>query len=264
MNIKSEFTFIRTLVAINLSSAMEYRAAFITQILGMLLNNGIYFVFWLLFFDKFGAVNGYEIGDIYLLFGIVAMAFGIGSTLAHNTGANLAGLIAQGRLDYYLALPRNVLTHVIFSRMAISAIGDLAFGMIAYLFTGRYNLIDFVFYLLTAFIAGTIYVGFSVITGSFAFFIGNSQNLSMQASNALITFALYPNTLFSGFARFLLYTLVPAAFVGAIPVQIVKERNLMLLLGMIGVAVLIWLIATFVFYTGLRRYESGSAMNVNL
>jgi ABC-2 type transport system permease protein len=83
-------------------------------------------------------------------------------------------------------------------------------------------------------------------------------------TNALLTFSMYPNSLFSGLARFMLYTLIPAFFVGAVPVDIVKGRDGMLLLLMAGAAVVVWTIAALVFYTGLRRYESGSAINVNV
>lgn len=61
---------------------------------------------------QFGPVHGYDIGDIYLLFAIVAFGYGLGFMFAANTGANLAYLISQGRLDYYLVLPRNLLLHV--------------------------------------------------------------------------------------------------------------------------------------------------------
>ena len=137
---KNELLFLRELMALNLASAMEYRVSFISQIAGMFLNNGIYFVFWLIFFDKFGAVRGYEMGDIFLLFAIVAFGFGLAFTFAANTGAEMAHLIAQGRLDYYLVLPRPLLTHVVCSRMSVSAIGDVSFGLMAYLFTGRFHL----------------------------------------------------------------------------------------------------------------------------
>ncbi|MCA9959982.1 MAG: ABC-2 family transporter protein [Chloroflexota bacterium] len=262
--IKAELTFLRALTAVNLSSAMEYRASFITQILGMFINNGIYFVFWLIFFNQFGAVRGYEIDHIYLLFAIVAFGYGIGYMFAANTGANLAYLIAQGRLDYYLALPRNLLLHVIFSRMSVSTIGDVTFGLVAYLFTGRFHPLEILLFLVSSIIAGLIFVGFSIITGSLAFYIGNARYLSMQLSNAMLTFSLYPNGIFTGVARFLLFTLVPAAFIGAVPVQIVQTRNGVLLLGMVLVAILVWGVGTAVFYIGLRRYESGSALNVNV
>jgi ABC-2 type transport system permease protein len=261
---KKELLFLRELMALNLASAMEYRVSFISQIAGMFLNNGIYFVFWLIFFDKFGAVRGYEMGDIFLLFAIVAFGFGLAFTFAANTGAEMAHLIAQGRLDYYLVLPRPLLSHVVCSRMSVSAIGDVSFGLMAYLFTGRFHPVEIGLFLITSLLAGAILVAFGVITGSLAFFLGNAQQLSQQASGAVVTFALYPNTLFSGGARLILFTLLPAGFIGGVPVEIVKGRDPLLLLVLVGVTAVFWGIATAVFYYGLRRYESGSAINVNV
>ncbi len=262
--ILSEMRFLRFLMGFSLASAMEYRASFISQIVGMMINNGIYFLFWLLFFDKFGTVKGYNISEIYLLFAIVALAFGVGSMFAGNVGTHLAALIAQGRLDYYLALPRNVLIHVVFTRMNVSAIGDMAFGLLALILAGRSHPIDLILIFSASILAAAIYVAFGVIAGSLAFYIGNSENLSAQATGALVTFALYPITLFSGASRFLLFTIVPAAFIGAVPVEIIVERNGLLLGQLTGVAMLVCAIAAIVFYTGLTHYESGSALNVNV
>jgi ABC-2 type transport system permease protein len=261
---KSELLFLRELILLNLASAMEYRASFISQIVGMFLNNGIYFVFWLIFFDKFGTVRGYQIDDIYLLFAIVALGYGLAYMFAANTGPNLAYLIAQGRLDYYLVLPRRLLPHVIFSRMSVSTIGDVTFGLVAYLFTGRFHPLEIGLFLVTAVLGGLVLVAFSVIMGSLAFFLGNAQQLSQQATGAVVTFALYPHTLFSGGARLLLFTLLPAGFIGAVPVEVVKGRDPLLLSVLLLAAGVSWGIATAVFYLGLRRYESGSALNVNV
>ncbi|MCA9934898.1 MAG: ABC-2 family transporter protein, partial [Anaerolineales bacterium] len=221
-------------------------------------------VFWLIFFNQFGAVRGYEMDDIYLLFAIATLGYGIGFMFAANSGANLAYLIAQGRLDYYLVLPRNLLLHVIFSRMSVSTIGDLAFGVVAYMFTGRFHPLDILLFVVSSVLAGLMFVGFSVITGSLAFYLGNARYLSQQLTNAILTFTLYPNTLFSGLARFLLFTLLPAAFIGAVPVQVVKTRSGLLLAGLFGAVVVVWGVGTAVFYLGLRRYESGSALNINI
>jgi ABC-2 type transport system permease protein len=251
-------------MALNLASAMEYRASFISQILGMFLNNGIYFIFWLIFFDRFGTVRGYNIGEIYLLFAIVAFSFGLAHMFAANTGANLAYLIAQGRLDYYLVFPRNLLLHVVFSRMSVSTIGDVSFGLIAYLFTGRFHPLEIALFFLTSLFAAAIMAAFAIIAGSLAFYLGNAQYASQQMTQSMVTFALYPNTLFSGLARLILYTLIPAGFVGAVPVNIIRGRDLTLLLALIGAALVMWGIATTLFYASLRRYESGSAININV
>lgn len=260
----SELRFLQALVGVNLASAMEYRASFISQIVGMLINNGIYFVFWVIFFEQFGTVRGYNTGEIFLLFAIVTVGFGLAHMFAGNTAHHMATLIAQGRLDYYLVFPRNLLLHVIFSRMMVSTIGDLTFGLVAYLFTGRFHPSEILLFLLTALVVALIFAAYGIITGSLAFYMGNAQHASQQISNAMLTFSLYPNSLFAGASRVLLYTLLPAAFVGAVPVEIVKGRDGLLLLALLGVAAIIWAIAIVVFYVGLRRYESGSALNVNV
>src|SRR5512139_221892 len=134
-HLRSETSFIVHLIKLNLASLMEYRATFLTQAVGMFLNNGIYFIFWLMFFDRFEQVRGYQIEQIYLLFAIVAGGWGLAFTFAGNA-SRLAEMVAQGRLDYYLVLPRPILPHLLFSRMDPFTVGDLVFGVIAYLFTG--------------------------------------------------------------------------------------------------------------------------------
>lgn len=262
--LRAELSFLRALMAVNLASAMEYRVSFISQIVGMFINNGIYFVFWIIFFNQFGTVRGYNTDEIFLLFAIVTLGYGLGFMFAGNTRQYLAYLIAQGRLDYYLVFPRNLLLHVIFSRMTVSTVGDIAFGLIAYSFTGRFTLVEMGLFLLTAVLAAIIFVGYAVISGSLAFYMGAAQYASQQMTNAILTFSLYPNALFGGAARLMLYTVIPAAFVGAVPVEIVRGQDGRLLLLLVAAAVVIWLIASAMFYLGLRRYESGSAINVNV
>ena len=79
-----------------------------------------------------------------------------------------------------------------------------------------------------------------------------------------ITLALYLCDIFQGVVRFLMLTLLPAAFVGAIPLDIVRRLDWTSLLGLVGFAVGITLLLRIVFYAGLRRYESGSAINVDV
>jgi len=86
----------------------------------------------------------------------------------------------------------------------------------------------------------------------------------MQAQNAILTLALYPRDIFEGVVRFVMLTLIPAAFVGAIPLDAVRQMDWRALLGLIAFAVGITALMRLVFYAGLRRYESGSALNVNV
>jgi ABC-2 type transport system permease protein len=261
--LRTELGFVLHLIRLNLAGNMEYRASFLSQAVGMFINNGIYFIFWLLFFDRFDEIRGYGIRQIFLLFAIVALGYGLAFTFAGNA-LQVARLIAQGRLDYYLTLPRPVLLHLLFSRMEPTTVGDLTFGLTAYLFTGRFDGVSAALFLVCAALAGVIFINFFTISGSLAFFFGNATEWSFHVSNALLTFSLYPLGLFQGLIRAILFTLIPAAFVGAVPVEVVETRNGWLLGGLaIAASVSVFVMVAF-FQWGLRRYESGSAINVNI
>ncbi|HAX69989.1 MAG TPA: hypothetical protein DCY14_10305, partial [Anaerolineae bacterium] len=64
--------FLFALWKANLQAALEFRAAFLTQIIFMMINNGAYFMFWFLYFDKFKNVRGWTLQDMMLLYGIAA------------------------------------------------------------------------------------------------------------------------------------------------------------------------------------------------
>ena len=98
--IRAELAFLIAQWQANLASAMEYRAAFISQIVGMFINDAVYFVFWVVFFDRFKQIRGWDAADMFLLFSIVALGYGLAFTFFGNA-LQLSRVIAQGQLDYY-------------------------------------------------------------------------------------------------------------------------------------------------------------------
>jgi ABC-2 type transport system permease protein len=261
--LKSELLFLLELWKANLSSAMEYRASFISQVLGMMINNVIFFFFWLIFFDRFKEVGGWKMRDMVLLYSIVTTGFGLGFGLFGNA-SKLAEIIAAGRLDYYLTLPRSALLHVLASRSVLSAWGDLLFGIAVYFFTGHHTFPDAALWLIASLCSGAVMVCTSALFGCLSFWMGNAAALATQAANAMLTLSLYPRDVFQGGARFLMLTVLPAAFIGYIPLDVVKANDWTGALELLGVtccfAAALWL----VFTAGLRHYESGSAINVNM
>lgn len=263
MRIWPEIRFLMALWKANLLSAMEYRVSFVMQVLGMMLNNAVYFVFWFVFFDRFESIRGWGLTDMFILFGVVAASFGLGVFFFGNLRF-LADIIAGGRMDYYLSLPRPVLLHALASRSAASGLGDFVYGILSFLVVRDFSPDTVARFLLSVLLGAVIFVAFHVIIQSLAFWMGNASMLAMQASNALITFALYPLTLFDGTAKLLLFTVIPAALVGSVPAEFVRNFDLVQLLLLLGGAALLLALSIFVFYRGLRRYESGSAIQVQV
>ena len=248
-------------VKFNLKSQSEYKGAFIAQMTAMFLNNCVWVLFWTLFFSRFNVLRGWSAKDVITISGICASAFGIAHAVCGNAWF-LPGLIARGELDAWLLYPRRLLSHLILGKMSATAWGDAIFGFAVYfLFVRPHCHHSFLFIGLTLVVA-FLFVGFSILTGSLAFFLGNSESLAEQWRFALITFSTYPETLFDGPIKFLLYTLVPAGFVSYLPLKALQGLSWQFTLLTASGALAVLFLGVQVFYAGLRRYESGNLMDM--
>jgi ABC-2 type transport system permease protein len=258
-----EIKFLRAVWKANLLSAMEYRVPFLSQMIGMMLNNFIYFLIWVVFFAQFENVRGWGINDMAVTFGITASAFGLVSILFGNV-FSLGEIITGGRLDYYLSFPRPVLLHTLTSRMVSSGVGDFFYGILSFCFSGTVTFVSSIRFMLAVLLAAVVFTAFMIMLQSLAFWWGSSTNIAFLAVNAMITFAIYPITLFDSIAKFILFTIIPAALMGAIPASFTRQFSwqtlFQLLMGASGLLIL----AILVFRKGLRRYESGSAIQTEV
>ncbi len=259
----SNLRFLLAVWKANLQSAMEYRASFLTQMIGMMLNDGMYFIIWVIFFDRFKDVRGWGLSDMYVTFGISASAFGLVSLLFGNA-FTLGDIINKGRLDYYLSLPRPVLLHALASRTIASGMGDFLYGLLSFAVSGTASPDGFVRFLLAACLGATVFAAFLIIVQSLTFWIGSSATLGQLAVNAMVTFAIYPITLFDSLAKLILFTLIPAALMGAVPASFAQHFTWQTLAQLLVGAGCLLAVAIGIFQAGLRRYESGSAIQTEV
>ena len=82
--------------------------------------------------------------------------------------------------------------------------------------------------------------------------------------NAIITFGIYPITLFDSYAKLILFTVVPAALMGALPADFVRAFTWQTLAQLLLGAMIFLGLAITVFRLGLKRYESGSAIQIEV
>jgi ABC-2 type transport system permease protein len=248
-------------VRLNLRAALEYRAAFWWQVGSMFVNNSMWVVFWVLFFTRFPVLRGWTVEDVITVWALAAGGFGISASIAGNS-LNLATLIAQGQLDVWMLYPRRLLPHLLVGRMSVISIGDAFFGFVVYLFFVQPDPLRFLLFTLLVVAVAFLFLGFSILTGSLSFYLGNAGTLAEQWRFAMITFGTYPSVLFDGGAKFLLYTLVPAFFISQFPIEALRTLSLSnALMTFLGAAIFLAL-GVGVFYHGLRRYESGNLMEM--
>jgi ABC-2 type transport system permease protein len=223
----------------------------------MFTNDLVFGVFWVLYFARFPSVGGWQMADVAMVWAVAATSIGLSAALFGNCN-RLATIVVQGQLDYYLGLPRDTLVHVLVSRSGLAAWGDVAFGVLAYVIFGRLEPGPIALYGVLVAASVLVYVSFTVIVGSLAFWMGSAEAAAYQAQQALITFALYPGAMFQGWIRVLLFTAIPAGFISHVPVELLRSFDPLLFCGLMLAALAIGALAVLVFHAGLRRYESGN------
>lgn len=246
---------------LNLAGAMEFRFSFLLTVGTMIVNNIVWIIFWGMYFRRFPVLNGWTLQDVMMMWAAAAGGFGIMSVFFGNA-TRLASLIATGQLDVYLAQPKPVLLNVLISRMSVSAIGDLVFAIFIFIGFGDVSLLGIIKFAAALFLSGLIFIFFCVMAGCLSFWLGNTEGLSFQLFNALLTFATYPTGIFKGFGRIILFTVIPAGFISSMPVSFIREIDLPFVYGALGMAALLCAGGILLFYRGLRKYTSGNMMGL--
>lgn len=253
----NSLAFARALVATNLKATLALRGAFVVQVVFMALNNFTFFVFWWALMRHVPSIRGWRLGDIALLYGIVAVAFGLALSLAGGV-RHLGRFIEEGDLDTLLTQPRSVLVYALGLRSQPSGVGDVLSGMMFIFWSGEVSSSTLPL-LVAAIVAGSlIFVACGIVFFSLAFWLGKVETVSRQLWELLITFSLYPEPLFGGALRLALFTLLPAGFVGYIPMRVVQTPSVQDMVLLVGGAIAYLGLAVMVFERGLRRYASCS------
>lgn len=246
----------------NIMREMLNQVTFLMNVTFMILNNASILIQWFILFRLREEIGGYTMREIMVLWGLTAASFGLSHILFARV-YSLPELIVSGKLDSYLVQPKSVLLGVMTSSTDISAIGDLLYGVILLMVCGL-GARGFLFSLLFVVTGAVTLTAFALFLGSLAFWFVRVEMLSGQMVMGLVSFATYPDGIFRGISRFLLYFILPVGMVVYHPVHILVRFDGGMFLTVIGYACLLSAAAAAVFYRGLRRYASSSLMEARM
>ena len=136
-------------------------------------------------------------------------------------------------------------------------LGDLAFGVVLFMAAGGPTPARLLWFVACVALSAILITSFMVLGSSTAFFTGRDEGGELSF-HGLILFSSYPIDLVAGSAKFVLYTVVPAAFVASVPVRLIDDPDASRFAVMTGVTILFVVLGFAVFTRGLRRYTSGS------
>jgi len=258
MAVKNQLKISYLSIKYALIKEMLNKTTFITNILFMILNNASFIIQMLVLYSLKDNVGGYTFKQMLLLWGLAAATYGF-SRFFFKKAFVLSETINDGKLDSYLVQPKNVLLQAITTDVDPSAIGDLLYGYIM-LFVYGFTISRFILFTIFVISGGIILTSISIILSSLSFWFSKSDIIADTGNSLMVNFATYPDGIFKGVAKILLFTLIPVGIVNYIPIQILSNFNIYLFLIVILVTIILTIMAFLIFYKGLKRYSSSNLM----
>ena len=241
---------------------MLNKATFISNVLFMILNNASFIVQWIILFSIKDNIAGYDIKQVLLLWGLASGTYGI-SHFFFKKAYSLYDTINNGKLDAFLVQPKNVLLSAITTDVETSAIGDILYAYII-LFIYGCSLPRFLLFTLFIITGGIMLTAITVILSSLSFWLNRSDIITETVISMITHFATYPDGIFKGITKIILYTIIPVGIMNYIPIHILKEFDAKLLLLVIAVTIGLTALAFLIFNKGLKRYSSSNLMSARI
>lgn len=244
-----------------LKTQMEYRLNFWLMILAGVVIRTLFMAVTSIIFNNVPSIGGYDREEVFLMFALFFISEGLGGILYEGLW-HIPSLAHSGELDVMLVRPVSPLIQILSYGFGLQGLGTLGLGIAALILAAR-RIIWFtpLGYLLSV---GFIVLGAVVRLSSYlisachVFFlqVGDRANVTYTL-NSFGGYARYPVSIYPGWMQALLFTIVPYAFIGYVPVAMMKEGQGLLGLAVIALAAAVLFgAARTIFYQGLKRYES--------
>lgn len=258
--VKNNLRFLFESVKCNILSAIEYKKSFLVQVIFMFINNGFFLIFWNVVFAKSGgSLTNVEMKDIYILWAIPTMSWGL-ALFFFGGVSKLNEYIITGKLDTFILQPKNMFLNIATSYSDFGAAGDFLYGLLmAMLASG--NIVEFIKILLFVIPATIITICVHILIRVLAIWLGDVENIAhIYMFSLYITFSTYPEQIFSKILKVLFYTVVPVGYLVYMPIRILENFDIKLLIAIILFTIFISLFTTLVFKKAMKKYESGNSI----
>lgn len=256
--VKNQIKVMFLSIKYSLMREMLNKVTFFSNIIFMILNNASFIIQWLVLFSLKDSLGGYTLKQVILLWGMAAATYGV-SRFFFESAFKLSDTITNGKLDAFLVLPKNTLLSVITTNISVSALGDIIYAYIMLIIYGI-TLENFITFTVLAICGGLIMVSIAVILGSLSFYIVKADLVSETGNSLMVNFATYPDGIFKGITKVILYTIVPVGISTYLPVKNVISFNIYNFLIVIIMCIVFITLAFMIFNRGLRRYSSSNLM----
>ena len=143
--------------------------------------------------------------------------------------------------------------------MDFAACGDLIYGLVIGLFAVEFNILKYLFLIFLGILGSVFYVCSEIIIRMLTIKIGNTDNIENVYINTLmINFGSYPEVIYSNVIKFLIYTVIPSAYVSFVPIKFITTFKIEYLLLFMLILVIYVSLTVAISKKLLKKYESGN------
>lgn len=256
-------TFFIHLLRTSMKASISKRGAFLIESALMIANNLIFFSIWWIFFRQFNDVAGWNFNDMIILMAVGTGGYGL-MQICFGGVINLSKIILSGDLDPFMTQPKNLLLHIAGSKSLSKGWGHLMTS-VTLIVLGGITTPHTILLILIGILSGClVFTSINVIAHSLPFWMGSVEGLSKKYCDSLFLIALYPTNIYSGILQVVMFTLIPAGVISYLPVELIRHFSWSRLLLLMGGSLCFLAISFIVFYSGLKKYESGNRFGTRL
>ena len=257
------FTLLAAYMRVNWHGALEYRANFLFETLLSILEVGMYLFYWKLFFGIAGGVGGASYQQLVALIAFNHCIYAMLDTVMGNHIWDASGLIIKGQFDVLLVQPASPIFQLFFSGAQPLRAVQLITGTAVYFAIIPLTPESLGLYLFGIVAGGVIFGSWLVAIHALTFRFGNYL-IVIKLMSVILHFAKKPATIFSGAVRLVLYTVIPAAYLGTVQAEQVMNPEWGTIGALAAVAVVTPFIDSLIFRRGMRLYESGNLIGARM
>lgn len=256
-------TFFLFLLRTSIKASISKRGAFLIESALMMSNNLIFLCIWWIFFHQFNDIAGWNLNDMIILMAVGTGGYGL-MQVCFGGIKSLSKIILNGDLDPFMIQPKNLLLHIAGSKSFPKGWGHLMTAA-TLMILGEMTSFPIIFLILIGiFCACLVFTSVSVIAYSLSFWMGSVEGISKKYCDSLFLFSFYPTNIYSGMLQVIMFTLIPAGVISYLPVELIRYFSWQRLFLLTGSSLCFFALAFFVFYSGLKKYESGNKFGMRL
>lgn len=231
MNTVAAFRLYFKLVSASLRAQMQYKVDFLVSLSFQAALQAVDFALLAAIMLRFPEIAGWNIYEVGLLYGTASIALSLYRTIAPELH-DFDRYIVQGTFDSLLIRPWPTLMVLLSRNLDLQRLGGalqgaLIFGISARRLAAEGAIGSMEIWIMAALaLVGTL-IPFSLalITASCAFWFGRSADLQTFTMFAPITASQYPLTIYPGWLRTLLLSILPVGFINYIPIRFLLGKG---------------------------------------